>query len=472
MTQPAALSEPSLAPLVGEALAQRARAALALVAERLADPLQVAEVAARESNRDPIYGVSTWAPVTLSNGLAGTACFYAEAARRDDAWRPLAHRHITALARLMPSAPSRGLHAGPAAVLAAAQSAAGSAGHYGALRRSLAAWVAADQMARIDDAAARAARGERGVAWVDYDVIHGVSGVLRVLLDALDDEPDDAAVRAAVERSLRHLVGLTAPIDQGGRRVPGWWVPSRYQPMEEDRREYPDGDFNLGLAHGAAGPLAVLAAATRRGLEVDGQPEAIARLADWLVGWTLKDDAGPYWPCRVAWHDEVGVRPQQIFTRSAWCYGAPGVAAALHQAGVALDVEPWRAAALAGLRAIFARERADWHLDGPTVCHGDAGLLHVVAGIARAARDADLLAAAARLVEDVVDAADPAHPFVFAHLVPDAPDGWRSATGYRALDVAGLLEGAAGVGCALLDAIEPVAPETSPRGWDRCLALS
>jgi len=463
---------PATAPPAGGVLA-RAQQTISVVARRLADPRQVAEVAARDSNREPIYGISTWAPVTLSNGLPGVAAFYAEAARRDPAWLSFAHRHLKAAGELLSSAPSRGLHAGPASVLAAAQGAAGANRHYRALRRRLAARVAAEQMLRLDDAAGRARRGEIGVSWADYDVIHGVSGTLRLLLDSAAD-PDESApdVDEAVERSLRHLVALAQPIHRDGYTVPGWWVPNRHQPVAEDRREFPDGDFNLGMAHGAAGPLAVLAAAVRSGREVEGQRDAMARLAEWLIGWTLQDDDGVYWPCRVSWADEVGPRPASAFTRSAWCYGAPGIAAALHQAGTALGVVAWRAIAVGALHSVIAREPASWHLDGPTICHGEAGLLQIVTRVGRAEGDSALLAAAQRIVERVLQAADPDSAFVFAHLVPDSPDGWHSATGYRALDIAGVLEGAAGVACALLDAVAPGEEPTPSRAWDRCLALS
>jgi len=461
---------------IDAATGARAREAIDLVADRLADPRRVAELAGRERNREPIYGISTWAPVTLSNGLPGVAAFFAEAARRDPAWLAIAHRHLAAAAELMPTAPSRGLHAGPASILAAAQGAGWPGGHYGALRRRLATWVAGDQLRRLDDAQARGRRGETGVAWVDYDVIHGISGTLRLLLDSAAD-PDESSsdVEIAVDRSLRHLVALTEPIVRDGATVPGWWVPNHHQPVEQDRVEYPDGDFNLGMAHGAAGPLAVLSAAVRAGHEVDGQREAIARLAGWLISWMLEDEIGVYWPCRVSWHDEVGVRPCTAFTRSAWCYGAPGIASALHQAGSALDDATWRSTAVTALRDVLARDPAARRLDGPTVCHGDAGLLQIVTRVGRAEDDPLLLDGAADLVERVVATADPEHAFVFAHLVPNSPDGWRSATGYRALDIAGVLEGAAGVGSALLDAVAPTlddAHATPIRAWDRCLALS
>lgn len=458
---------------------ERAAEAIVVVAERLADPARVAEIASRESNRDPIFESSMWSPLTLSHGLPGAALLYVELARFDQRWLVMAHRHLHRAAQELPRAVSYGLHTGPAALLAAVQ---GCAGHYAKLRRTLAEWLAADQRERIT---ASLTRTTPGVGWADYDVIGGLSGTLRILLDSLE-EPAEAsgAVESAVEATLRHLVRISAPIEVDGQVAPGWWVPPELEPVDQDRRQYPDGDFNLGLAHGVAGPLTVLSLALRRGREVPGQRDAIARFAGWLAGWVLRDEAGSYWPCRVSWAEQVAAeRPAAAFSRSAWCYGAPGVAHALYQAGAALDVPQWQQLAINGLRDVLARNEAAWHLDGPTICHGYAGLLQVMWRVGMASGDAQLLAGCHRLTRSILGFADHDRAFVFPHLVPDSPQGWRRASRHRRLDVAGILEGAAGVACALLsvtpphllspgDALPVDDPGDPHRAWDRCLALS
>lgn len=467
------IQQPALLPGVD---GERAAEAIALVAERLADPERVAEIAGRDSNREPIYESSVWSPLTLSHGLPGVVLLYVELARFDQRWLAMAHRHLHRAAQELPRAVSYGLHTGPAALLTAAQ---GCAGHYSKLRRTLVDWLVTDQNERI---AASLARTTPGVAWADYDVIGGLSGTLRVLLDSLEEPAEvSGAVESAVDATLRHLVRISEPIEMDGLAVPGWWVPPELEPVDSDRQDYPRGDFNLGLAHGVAGPLTLLSLALRRQREVPGQRDAIARFAGWLAGWMLRDDAGSYWPCRVSWADQVAAgRPASAFTRSAWCYGAPGVAHALYQAGVALDVPQWRQLALTGMRDVLTRNEAQWRLDGPTICHGYAGLLQIMWRIGTASGDAPLLAGCHRLARSVLDFADSDHAFVFPHLVPDSPHGWRQASRHRRLDVAGILEGAAGVACALLSVTPPhlltsgaARPAGDPdRAWDRCLALS
>ncbi|MFE1404315.1 lanthionine synthetase C family protein [Streptomyces sp. NPDC058770] len=442
-------------------------AVVGLVAERLADPEHVAVVASRDDNRDPVYDAVMWGPLTLANGLPGTALLHGELARTDEARRQVAHRHLVAAGRAMATAPSRGLFSGPAALLAAAQTCAGPEGHYRSLRRGLAAWVAENQTERLRVFRSRARESGPGVDWAAYDLINGVSGTTRLLLDAVADPAENgSAVEVALAASLRHLVDLTAPVRADGHRVPGWWVPARLQISDRDRETYPRGDFNLGMAHGIAGPLAVLSAAYETGHGTPELCDAVRRVAEWLLSWTLSDDSGPYWPARAGWDEEIAPhRPRQMFTRTAWCYGTPGVAAALFRAGTALDRPDWRTAAVDALRAALRRDESRWAIEGPTVCHGYAGLLRVVARIAEATGDPDLRAGRRRLTGKVLELVDVSAPFGFRHLMR-FPAAARSPVPHRAVDTAGMLEGAAGVALALL----PVGD--GPLPWDRTLGLA
>lgn len=445
----------------------RGEEAVSLVAQRLADPEHVASVASRDDNRDPIYDAVMWGPLTLANGLPGTALLYGELARTDETWRQVAHRHITAAGQAMNSAPSRGLFSGPAALLAAAQTCAGPEGHYGSLRRKLAAWVAQDQTERLHVFAEQARSGRTGVDWAAYDIVNGLSGTARLLLDSAAD-PAEAGpeVEAALKASLRHLVRITEPARVDGHDVPGWWVPVERQISERDRETYPRGDFNLGMAHGIAGPLAVLCSAVESGREVPGTREAIHRIADWLIGWTLHDEAGPYWPARAGWDDETAPdRPGALFTRTAWCYGTPGVAAALYRAGSIVNRPQWCAAATKALRAALRRDESLWAIEGATVCHGYAGLLRVLTRVNESAEDPELLAGCRRLTGKLLECADEEAPFGFRHLMR-FPAAARSPIPHRAVDTAGMLEGAAGVALSLLPT------GTGPLPWDRTLGLA
>ncbi|MBP2473992.1 hypothetical protein JOF53_002864 [Crossiella equi] len=450
-----------------------AGAALDLVvrtAERLADPDRVAEVAGAARNRDPLFDMPLWQPVSLAYGYPGTALLFGELTRLDGKWTRVAHEHLTrAFTALSSNAPG-GLYFGPAAVAAVAQTCAGRGRGYLRLRERLTLWTVAEQRRRLTVCARRPGPG---VSADDLDVINGAAGLGRLLLDAAE-EPGVAGeeARSALEATLAHLVALSQPVRVRGVEVPGWWVPAERQPSEDDRRNHPDGDFNTGLAHGVAGPLALLASAEERGVRVPGQAEAAARFADWLCWAARADDTGPYWPYRVDWREQVtGERPGYAPTRSAWCYGAPGVAAALHRAGAAFGEPRWRHLALESLRAVLRRPVRDWQLDGPTVCHGLAGLAQVLHRVGADSGDAELRAGAARVTAMTARHAEENSAFLFPLLVRDPP-GFHADPELVRRDAVGVLEGAAGVACALLSAVHTELPGPEDRPWDRVLLLS
>ncbi|MFF5206164.1 lanthionine synthetase C family protein [Streptosporangium sp. NPDC000396] len=417
----------------------------------------VGQVAARLA--DPA-GVRRGDPLS-TDGSAGVALFYAELARHEASWLGAAHAHLALAAGSLTRARSAGLHHGPAAVLAATQSCGALGGHYPGLRLRLVRWLADDQRRRLE---AENTGREPGTSWTAYDLISGLTGTGRLLLAAVIEGGREERETAlpALRATLGYLVGLAGTVRVDGHDVPGWWVPPERQPTEFDRGTFPRGDFNLGLAHGIPGPLALLALCAGHGIRVEGHDAAMHRIGTWIAGWAMHGEDGPYWQLRIPFDDEVaGTAPRQD-TIAAWCYGTPGVAFSLLRASEVLAIPEWRRLALDGLHAVQPGPY------GPTVCHGHSGLLQVFVRAGQAAADQRLLDRAAELGRQVMDAADPEAPFMFRHLQPEADDtGWISESRLEEVDTAGIVEGAAGVAAALLSLL----PGGDPY-WDRVLMLS
>ena len=100
---------------------------------------------------------------------------------------------------------------------------------------------------------------------------------------------------------LTYLVRLTEPLpadDQLGNTVPGWWTLD--QPTTQIHESLTSGHANNGMAHGIAGPLALLSLAKRRRITVQGHDEAIERICHWLDMWRQATPAGAWWPERGA----------------------------------------------------------------------------------------------------------------------------------------------------------------------------
>jgi hypothetical protein len=394
------------------------------IARRLADPVSVMAVMAERSP-------SRWIPLSLTDGYPATALLFAELARTDSAYRVVGHRHLAMGTAADPGV--HGLYMGAGALAFATARSVRKAGDYAGLLSTLddmlGTWVAR----RLRPEWERMATRTPGTEFSAYDAVTGVTGVGRHLLD-----------RGAVELTravLRYLVALTEPLGE----LPGWWV--AHPPTLTGTS---GGHANAGLAHGIAGPLALLSTAWAAGVRVPEQDAAAERIVDWLLAWSDIDEHGRYWPDGLS-AAELADRPQRLHpARSAWCYGTPGIARALHLAGSTFGRPEWTSEAVSALGAMLRRPLHSHGVVDAGLCHGWAGLLHLVLRTGRETCSPELLAGADRLVVRVLDAYDP-----------------DSAFGFRAQgtdDTAGFLEGATGIALALLGWLG--APAS---GWDAAL---
>lgn len=155
---------------------------------------------------------------------------------------------------------------------------------------------------------------------------------------------------------------------------PGRWLPVALHPPTV--RIPTSGAATTGLAHGVGGPLAFLATAHHAGHTMPGQPDAIHAAADWLVTWRTPEHT---WPPHVSGHAldsaRKGVPARTTGRTTAWCYGTPGIAAALTSAGRALGLPALSHTAADSMNALAARPPEDWDTEGTALCHGSAGIL-------------------------------------------------------------------------------------------------
>lgn len=233
----------------------------------------------------------------------------------------------------------------------------------------------------------------------------------------------------------------------GGK--PGWWLPAGEHPRAVT--VHPSGAATTGVAHGIAGPLALLATARTAGWSVPEQRAALESAAQWLLRWRTNAAAG--WPPYVT-GDELDSDTAQPTAgrRDAWCYGAPGIGRALILAGHALADPRLTEAGDTVIASLTERPADLWDVEGPTLCHGHAGVLQSAATSQGTTTD--------RAAAAVTQAFNPGLAFAFQHL----DNGSAS-------DDPGLLTGAAGVALTLADHGQLPAPPV-PARWDSILLLS
>jgi len=462
-----------------EALRAAAAGVVAEVAERLRDPEAVVAAtvangthAAVDDARSPI-----WEPGSLNRGYPAQALLYAELGRpvpesggspasegasRDlDLHRRTAHRYLELTAAATGQSPVQGPFSGVGALAGAARVAAAHEGEYASLLRRTDARMA-DYAYRL--VALHASTRGAGVPTYPavVDVLSGLSGIGRYLLhrrtsDGTDKRADcDAALRAA----LGSLVELCRPLRVKGVEVPGWWYGSTRRTLVAE--EFGDGQVNFGLAHGIAGPLALLSVAWRDGVRVPGHAEAVEMMAEWLLCWRERDDAGPYWtpylPLRY-YADRRGY-DSPLPARPSWCYGAAGTARALGMAGRALERPDWTAAGVEAVRAMVRRPVDGWGIHDHAMCHGWSSMLHLLKLCELDHPDAGLSDVTDAVADRLLRGFDPTSPFGYRYFQPAAD---------RYLDMPGFLDGAAGIALAL----HTYATDRPPAsGWDTLLLLN
>ncbi|UMR35348.1 lanthionine synthetase C family protein [Paenibacillus polymyxa] len=283
---------------------------------------------------------------------------------------------------------------------------------------------------------------ETGVNFHDYDVISGWSGIGRYML-LFSDVPE---MRDLLEEVLKYLVMLSGERAWKGEVLPSWYIPVHNLPSHEQLR-YPEGYFNIGMAHGIPGPLALLSIAWHQNVRVSGHKEAIERYSSWLDHWKQKNDFGWYWPNNISYKEYMnGVIPDET-EREAWCYGTPGVARSLWLAGRALENEYLKMSAVDAFKSIYARPRERWSIYSPTVCHGYSGLIKLTHQMYLDTGDVELREYALGLLLEVVEKFDSEAAFGFCDIVKDTQS-------VKHLDFVGVLDGVSGIVMTLLDTLE------------------
>jgi lantibiotic modifying enzyme len=427
-------------------LAGRATGVAREVLARVCDPGVVAAAISAAHRQTRFPEAIHWDPASLAQGDAGLALAlsYADAVFPDEGWDRAAHRSLTTAVRALESRPTRG--AGMFDGIAGIAFTAGALSHGGTRYRRLRAGLDAALAAQVEALARTVSTTVGGLGTEHFDVISGLAGVSAHLLDG-----GNSAGLGEVLRAFVHLTEPTMP--------PRWFTPAPVMHNELMAAQYPHGNLNCGLAHGIPGPLAAMALALGSGITVPGLADAAASVAQWLGNHQQPDPRGADWPTVIGLNAAgVETAGQEGASRTAWCYGTPGVARALWLAGTSLGDEGLRDLAVHAMAAVYARPVAHREIDSPTFCHGVAGLLQITLRFAQDTAGLPLFVDAAHaLTEQLLSEFDSARPAGFACIEP---------AGNR-VDQPGLLDGAAGVAVTLLAAASDVDP-----AWDRLFLLS
>ncbi|HZD71811.1 MAG TPA: lanthionine synthetase C family protein [Actinomycetes bacterium] len=306
---------------------------------------------------------------------------------------------------------------------------------------------AEDRSEAIDDALLRLL--SRANLWpAPHDLVVAVTGLG---VYALQRYPRPSAVEClhlVVERLREH-----AQRDEHGIY---WWTPPAGILHPESRKQYPSGRADLGLAHGVAGAIALLGSICGAGVEQETARPLLDGAVSWLLAHSVATEAGPTFPVWLA--PEFQPSP----ARCAWCYGDPGIAAALLLAARGVGAGGWEQAAVALAGRAAERPPQRTGVVDACFCHGTAGLAHIYNRMYQATGEPKLGRAAVYWLERTLH---------FYRQARGSGGSWVQGSRDRAEEGpwtgVGLLEGAAGVALVLLAATTSVEPL-----WDRIFLVS
>ncbi len=283
-----------------------------------------------------------------------------------------------------------------------------------------------------------------------YDLIQGLAGFGVACLEGL---PRPGA-RRGLDLVLDRLLSSYESLDHGI----GWFTPPEFLP-EWQRELAPDGYYNLGVAHGMPAVVTLLAGCLGAGIRV----AELMPVLDGLVEWILAQRGPQGFP---SWVPKG--RPAQKAARLAWCYGDPGVTAALMAAGRAVGKQSWQDAA-ADVACRAAARGMDPELAGVRdagICHGAAGVAHIFNRLYQTTGSPELARAARHWFGETLAMRRPDRG-VGGYQAWTVPRGAMGSGELGWVDEPGLLTGAAGVGLCLLAAVSDREP-----AWDASLLIS
>jgi lantibiotic biosynthesis protein len=416
------------------------------IPEKLKDPTSVENLMmdSTQYNPDLLFpGVPFWNSLSLSNGLPGILLLFSTLESQgllelND--KDIVHRYVLKIKKSIETdgiGKDLSLFSGLAGLCFALQSASMEGKRYHRFLNTLQTHLLKKiEFVYLEPINENIQSGKPSSSTL-HDVIQGLSGIGRYALKNLSD-PRFEEISIKI---VRTLVDYTRPLSIEKEQVPGWYLASNDILNIYRRSPLPHGNFNLGLAHGVPGILSFLSIALLKGLEVEGQKESIATIANWIKEKSFLEKNHIRWAHNISWEEEVlgQNNPHKKGCRDAWCYGTPGVSRSLFLAACALKDQKMKAFASQAFRDIFNRSLQEWFLPGPAICHGISGLLLITDQMAQEEGLEDLFAEADKLEQLLISFYQPEFPFGFK-------DSETRLNGESIeLNKPGLLEGAAGI---------------------------
>jgi lantibiotic modifying enzyme len=215
--------------------------------------------------------------------------------------------------------------------------------------------------------------------------------------------------------------------------------------------------FNLGLAHGNPAIIDILARCYEKGIARETALPLIAGSVQWLLG--TRNNPGnaeqSLYPVLV---DASNAVMGEAHSRLGWCYGDLGIATMLWNTGKRLGRSDYQQEAHEMYRHIGRhRNVKNGAVHDACLCHGSAGIAHLLQQVGLAANDAVLLDASRDWLQTTLQ----------MNTWADGPAGYKFYHHPDYISSHNLLEGIAGIGLSLISFVDT---EIKP-AWGECMLI-
>jgi lantibiotic modifying enzyme len=272
---------------------------------------------------------------------------------------------------------------------------------------------------------------------------------------ALERFPNPTAEKL-LELSINRLDRLSTR----SKRGIAWFTPPG-APGRGTGTAFSGGYYDLGVAHGAAGVISFLSRVYARGILQGITGTLLEGAVSWLLAQQWENDDGSIFPQFILPPDNTPITTGTY----GFCHGDLGVAAALVSAAVCMGEPSWKAKAIKAAHAsarFLDNAAKTTHFSNPHLCHGTAGFGHLFNRVYQATGVESFKEEACKWFRRTLDTRIPGTGIAGFSKRGLNEDG-ESADLYDP----GFIQGAAGIGLALLGAITGIEPQ-----WDRLMLIS
>lgn len=280
-----------------------------------------------------------------------------------------------------------------------------------------------------------------------YDLTRGLVGIAVYAVERLP--------RAMAADCLTGIIERFEELLEEGPEGVFWRTTGSFMTLTSPR-ECPKGYVDVGLAHGVPGVISILAAACRAGIASEKSRQMLDGGLRWLWAQRLGSQAPSIFPVMAA--SGLPAKP----SRAAWCYGDPGVSAALVASAEATGDADLLQRATDVARHLARRTFEESGVVDAPLCHGAAGLGHIFNRLFHSTGRTEFANAAKEWFSRALGMRHAAKGIGGFQAAEKKPGG-----GLDWVDDPSVLTGAAGIALALFAAVSDVEP-----AWDRMLLLS